>query len=50
MDRDSKEILIGFGAVILFAVALAMWPPFAEFLGRLGLSYLRDLVHLLFES
>jgi hypothetical protein len=50
MKRDTIEILIGFCGIILFGVGLVVWPQFADTLGQLGLSYLRDLVHSLFGS
>jgi hypothetical protein len=47
MHRDRKELLIGFGAIVLFGVSLIVWPPFAEFVDRFAFSYLRDLFNLL---
>lgn len=50
MKRETIEIVIGFCGIILFGVALVVWPQFADTLGQLGLSYLRGLVHSLFGS
>jgi len=47
MHRDRKELLIGFGAIVLFGVSLIVWPSFAEFVDRFAFSYLRDLFNLL---
>jgi hypothetical protein len=37
MRRDTKELLIGSGAIVLFGVALIVWPSFVE---RFAFSYL----------
>jgi hypothetical protein len=34
MHRDTKELLIGFCAVVLFGVALIVWPSFGDFVDR----------------
>ena len=47
LHDDTKELLIGLCAVVLFGVALIVWPSFAEFVDRFTFSYLRDLVNLL---
>ena len=47
MERDTKELLIGSGAIILFGVALIVWPSFADFVDHFAFSYLRDLIKLL---
>ena len=47
MERDTKELLIGSGAIILFGVALIVWPSFADFVDHFAFSYLRDLINLL---
>ena len=45
--NDTVEQLIGFGLIMLFGVALVMWPSFAEFVGRFAFSYLMDLLQIL---
>jgi hypothetical protein len=46
MHRDTKEILIGFSAMVLFAIALVVWPAFGDAVGS-GFYYLSDLAHQL---
>jgi hypothetical protein len=47
MDNDTTEQLIGFSLIILFGVALALWPPFAELVDRFAISYFRDFLQVL---
>lgn len=47
MHHDTKELLVGFGALLVFAGMLIIWPPFAEIVDRFGFSYLRDSFDLL---
>jgi hypothetical protein len=44
MHRDEKELLIGYGVILLFGVALIVWPSFAEFVGHFVYSPLQHLV------
>ena len=47
MDNDTTEQLIGFSPIIIFGVALALWPSFAEFVDRFAMSYFRDFLRVL---
>jgi hypothetical protein len=47
MERDTKELLTGSGAIVLFGVALIVWPSFAAFVDHFAFSYFRDLINLL---
>ena len=42
VHNDTIEQLVGFGLIVLFGVALVVWPPFAEFAGQFAFPYLRD--------
>ena len=42
VHNDTIEQLVGFGLIVLFGVALVVWPPFAELAGRFAFPYLRD--------
>ena len=47
MGNDTTEQLIGFCLILLFGIALVLWPPFAEFVDRVAISYFRDFLQLL---
>jgi hypothetical protein len=38
MERDTKELLTGSGAIVLFGVALSVWPSFAVFVDHFAFS------------
>ena len=40
MDRDIKSILVGSTGVILFSIALVVWPAFGLLIDRYFISYL----------
>jgi hypothetical protein len=33
MSRESVELLLGLGAITLFAIALVVWPKLGDFIG-----------------
>ena len=43
MDNDTTEQLIGFCLILLFGVALVLWPPFAGFVDRFARDFLQVL-------
>jgi hypothetical protein len=47
LHDDTKELLIGLCAVVLFGVALIVWPSLAEFVGRFVFFYPLQLLDLL---
>ena len=41
--RDTIELLLGAGAILLFAIALTVWPKLGDFIGDV-VAAVRDLI------